>query len=747
MDPSRYDRTQELSAAEREALAEFVEALEAGANMRVPAALARLKRLMVPVADVCDLMGSHREARKCTRGALAREMHRRGTPYWAWTEEQWSQTLKGEGSAWPSDYYKSASRRPLMAVAYLLCGYRDLYSTGHFKVSIFAEKVFGRERVESACRTIRDELSGWGCGAWVLDGSLERMVCHVMLANGSPLLEDLTTQKLTEMRDRRVPKSLHPNLYAMSRALAARGLIAAPLSVPRDTYPLERRPVDDCPEEWASWCERWRRTSTLTPNVRTITYGRLLQIGRWLARSHPQVTGPEQWTYQLAAEYVAAVCKLTVGEWSDPTRMKPEKVGRPMRPWTKENQLHVARAFFRDLQEWGWISRRFDPRRAFRAPRSLKTLLEPDPRTIADEVWAKLLWAGLNLTAQDIPLVGYARPGVKGQPFYPLEMVRAAAMVWLFAGLRHDEIRRLRVGCVRRQRGDVTVHPTGETLPEDAVCWLDVPANKTSEGKPKPVDPLVGKAIEDWEKVRPDQPAQPDAKTAEEVHYLFSYRGRRIGKAYVNHTLIPLLCRKAGVPVEDARGKITSHRARSTIASQLLNAKEPMDFFAVSEWLGHKDPSSTRHYAKVAPTRLAKSYSDAGYFGRNLRMIEVLIDQEAIRTGAAASGEPWKFYDLGHGYCTYDFFQQCPHRMACARCSFYLPKDSTKAQLLEGKANLSRMREEIPLTDEEVAAVEEGIELHEKLLERLADVPTPEGPTPRELGIVIPLSRKPDPER
>jgi hypothetical protein len=68
-----------------------------------------------------------------------------------------------------------------------------------------------------------------------------------------------------------------------------------------------------------------------------------------------------------------------------------------------------------------------------------------------------------------------------------------------------------------------------------------------------------------------------------------------------------------------------------------------------------------------------KSYSDAGYFGRNLRAIEVLIDQEKVRNGVGAA-EAWKFYDLGHGYCTYDFFDQCPHRMACAKCSFYNPK-------------------------------------------------------------------------
>jgi len=32
---------------------------------------------------------------------------------------------------------------------------------------------------------------------------------------------------------------------------------------------------------------------------------------------------------------------------------------------------------------------------------------------------------------------------------YPLEMVRAVVLVWLFAGLRSDELRRLRAGCIR----------------------------------------------------------------------------------------------------------------------------------------------------------------------------------------------------------------------------------------------------------------------------------------------------------
>ena len=72
--------------------------------------------------------------------------------------------------------------------------------------------------------------------------------------------------------------------------------------------------------------------------------------------------------------------------------------------------------------------------------------------------------------------------------------------------------------------------------------------------------------------------------------------------------------------------------------------------------------------------------------------------------------------------------------MACARCDFYTPKNSTKAQLLEAKDNLQRMLAAIPLTDDERAAVDGHIAV-DALLERLADVPTPAGPTPHQIGV------------
>ena len=68
-------------------------------------------------------------------------------------------------------------------------------------------------------------------------------------------------------------------------------------------------------------------------------------------------------------------------------------------------------------------------------------------------------------------------------------------MVWLFAGLRWNEIRRLRLECVRWQ----------ENAPGERVCLLSIPINKTSTAFTKPVDTIVGEMIEAWEGDRPEQ--------------------------------------------------------------------------------------------------------------------------------------------------------------------------------------------------------------------------------------------------
>lgn len=184
-------------------------------------------------------------------------------------------------------------------------------------------------------------------------------------------------------------------------------------------------------------------------------------------------------------------------------------------------------------------------------------------------------------------------------------------------------------------------------------------------------------------------------------------------------------------------GPRAGQRPRSTIASQLFNAREPMSLCELQAWLGHRSPVTTRSYLAFEPTRLAKAYADAGYLARNVRAIVVLIDQDVVKSAAAAAGTPWRYYDLGHGLCRYEFFEQCPHRMACPKCDFYDPKESSRSQLLCQKSNLLRLQQELALTDHERAAVDGDLAALGRLAARLAERPTPSGPTPKELSACL----------
>jgi hypothetical protein len=112
-----------------------------------------------------------------------------------------------------------------------------------------------------------------------------------------------------------------------------------------------------------------------------------------------------------------------------------------------------------------------------------------------------------------------------------------------------------------------------------------------------------------------------------------------------------------------------------------------------------------------------------------------------VRRGADGKGSNTRDLAGGLPDCTHPYFAQCPHRLLCAKCSFYRVKPAAKDLLVESKANLLRLQQEIPLTDEEQAVVDEDLAGCERLLAQLADVPALDGSTPRER-----LSRVPTPE-
>jgi hypothetical protein len=143
--------------------------------------------------------------------------------------------------------------------------------------------------------------------------------------------------------------------------LFALGCIKRPLTELRRKGPLSV-PVTDgsASQEWLAWCQRWRTYATQR-HPEGIYY-RLLKVGRWLKAVHPEVTSPADFTYELAAEFVAAVNEMKIGEWTDShqVRMAADRTGQPLRPSVKSTLLQAMRVFLYDCQAWdgspcGWI--------------------------------------------------------------------------------------------------------------------------------------------------------------------------------------------------------------------------------------------------------------------------------------------------------------------------------------------------------------------------------------------------------
>ena len=714
---AEYDRSPKLTVGERSAIQAWLKKRVLGQWSRFEYRTQereQLLRLMKPIEDALAIIGSEAAAPNDAMMVLLRECLLLNRTYWGWKEQHWAKVL----GRTTHDFFDRNKRKvatgvrvDIAAIAYLhnwFTSYSTLAST-HRKS--LANRIFGSASVASAIERLTTPLVRWG---YRIDPKYMKLfVSSVLLVNRSPRLEDLNPEILEFYRAEgsNVERRYY---YAISKVLANQGILEQPLErAPPRTKQIESIHIGVA-DEWCGWIERWTQTTTIETRRghRTTLY----KVGRWLAAHHPEIVSPAQWTRTVAAEFVSAMAKLRVGQYVAPAAPHP-RAGEAVKASTIAGLICQVRGFFYDCQEWGWIERSFDPGRSFAIPQSIRANLGPKPRVIADDLWARLLWAGLNLEKSDVP-----RANSSGLLF-DVEYIRAIAVVWLFAALRNNEIRRLRLGCIRWQPMD-----SGKGPP---ICLLDVPDHKTGNCYTKPVDPAVGEAIEAWQAIRPVQPAYPDPKTGDLVQFLFQFRAIPMANGFINVRLIPILCRKAGIPDHDVRGKLTSHRARATIASQLFNSEEPMTLSELQEWLGHRSPHSTQHYVKITPTKLAKAYTDAGYFERNARVVKVLIDRDQMKN--PQEGVPWLHYDLGHGWCSFEFFDRCPHRMACARCDFYIPKASSRGQLLEAKDNVDHFLKAIPVTAEEQQAADGDRIAIDRLRARLDDEPTPSGPTPAEL--------------
>jgi integrase len=705
IDLSRYDRKPTLTVAEHRIIERWIKHGNPVITGR------ETPRLYSPLADVLLHDGRERCNRLKTIKFLLMEVARSQKPFWSWSGKHWLGIVNGQ----------NLMTGHLLATAYLLCNFKRFYDVQrNVRPSSVARLVFGPEVFDPECERLMGALERIGFKCSTMRIFMPSVIGAVALEGGDPRLESFSKELLERTRQLYTGQ-IGSRIIMLKNGLAALGFVHEPI---RFRMYASRRGAEagDIHPEWMKWCRRWLETSTLRETSRQATYNSLLRVGIWLTRTHPEVTGPEQWTVDICADFLAAVDRLSIGDWAGSSfdyRLTPN-VGKPLQPQSKVAVFQVMRRFLADVQSWEWARLRCNPRYHLATPRTVLRLTKINPRSIDDAVWLKLIWASLNLEAAD--LVENNR--------YPFELLKAMAVVWTHAGLRSNEIVRLRLGCARPQSDDI-VDDNGAVTKAGTLCYLEIPAGKTSAGYVKPVNSAVGICIEAWAHIRPQQRMMLDRRTGERVNYLFQIRNRSVSKRILNNTLIPALCVKAGVHNEDSMGRITSHRGRASAVTALASVPQGMTLIELSKWCGHSNPKSTMSYVKTKPTQLASSFAKADQMAH---MIEVLIDHQAIESGAAASGTAWKYYDLGDSYCSNAFWSTCPHRMACAGCFFNVPKLSSKGLMLDAQISAVRLLEEVWLSPDERAAVEGDVEKLNTLLTKLRDKPTLDGRTPEEIG-------------
>ncbi|MGI4734865.1 MAG: tyrosine-type recombinase/integrase [Janthinobacterium lividum] len=565
---------------------------------------------------------------------LLKEMHARQTTLWAWDTKLWLETVgttQHDFTHRHGDFHAERQlprlnpRHQLINCAYLLGDVAIHRFITDCQLVASARSIFGHERVRATQDAVGAKLAEVGIKHLNISG-LRGCTAWALLLNRSCVLKELTREVLEEVYQLSAPfKGLQQGCLALGQALQRAGILSQPLSAappPAPPRPAPRpKPTDTLPVAWKELIETWSKLTYGQARTVRSQRSRIAKAGRWAAAVFPRAAKPDQWTAGMAKAFVEAVRTMKVGDWNHGhTPRKGTRWGEALRPAVQVQIIQAVRCFFTlckatatehslaacttECQATRLLPDAFEPAIFLKTPSDLLAACGPDPKVIDWDTWTRLEQAGLSLTQADLPRPAELPKGYHAETTYPLELVRALAAVWLFAGLRRDEIRRLPIGCT--QFLPALQHPTHPAAgPARRIVNLRVPANKSGGPFDKAVDVRLAPALKAWERRRrallSPQEQQPEL--------LFVWQGRPLSVNYLNQVLIPLLCRKAGLSNYDARGRITCHRGRATLATQLYQIGVPLRH--VQHWLGHQSPRSLVYYLQTDEAIVPETVRDA----------------------------------------------------------------------------------------------------------------------------------------
>ena len=751
IEPSDYpDRNPVLTDEERKSI-EYLLSLTAGQYREFEYQIMQLTRVVQPLLDVLVLFQHWKPKSQVARqhfvGYLLGQVLRTDTMYWGWSSETWKTVIDAVPTRptevkrrYEPGYTTINSPNYVLThlAAYLFASV--LYPTGKrwFPARTMGEVIFGTEMVQTAIDKVME--------SWLETGytenrkSQERIIFATilaLLANRNPYLEALTPAALNTLDEMELKANVRSRVRQLQKALISSHVLPdKELRTTEDRLLpqlLQDEFVVGIHPRWVSWLRAfWQQTPISQNNRETIT-GHMSVACRWLAQCYPQVTEPCQWTRELAFQYVAYVCnEATVFDYASPVIKQrlatylQQRQGEKLTAVSMKARIGGVKTFFRCLQKYSYeVDGRMEPRLeiswnpadALATPEHVMAQVQPNPRNVEEEAWLKLVWTACTLNAE---MVKGAAPGMK---MYPLPLWRAVALVWVTGCRRSDEIRRLPLDCVRNEWAPEMVDEHGVQLePAENLWYLLVPTSKYRGSFWTPIPQYTAEAILAWKAIRPtNQSPLPDRKTEKPTEYLFQYRGKKLGKAFINDFLIPLLCKAAGLvdeqgePYRDAIGPITSHRARASTAYYLkMMGMTPFD---IGKLLGHTNPNRTLPwYLKENLHQLGRMYRKANPLDRS---VQALLD-----TTAAAKGEPCVFYYLADGpdgrprLCGNPNFRLCYHQLKCAECGAYI--DPEMAEVIERQPGCLQIAVSLPLPEQ----------LVEDLNKQEAGIPIGEAPPP-----------------
>jgi integrase len=674
------------------------------------------------------------------RRHLFKYMAQTGGAFWAWSKETWIELIQ----AAPVGASKASGTRFWMInLAYLFCDF--LYVGASTPYGLMAETIFGQTIVDTEVDKLRAPLVAVGYARDDKEQSKFRWLCSLcMLANRHPSVEAFSALTISTVND------LLPDISGTGQMKGRQVLMRLQTSLCYLGILDEPVVLGTAQEQVTSVPALWQNDPTIDPmwiawvgafydqtphhNERTIRYicYQLLLAGRWLKKSHPDISDPTQWNESLAAEYVAYTCNDAVcGDLMLPSSAKYrwfQNVSQQLSPGGINSRLRAMRSFFSHLQRRPYtvdgkhyprLQVTWLPQEAFRTPDDVKAACQPNPKDIQEDTWFKLIWAACTLTKEKL--------GTARNAQYPLAYYRAACLIWVTAARRSDEIRRLHVGCVRREWAPEMRDEQGQQIePEAELAYLRVPINKMKGDFYVPIPLYVADAIEVWESVRPpNQKALIDRKTRRPTHYLFQYRNELMGTKFLNDHAIPLLCKLAGVSQMDVVGRITSHRARATTATWMHKmGMAPAD---IGKLLGHTDPlRSLPWYLREDKHHLGRAYRKANPLERYVAAI--------LDTNAHARQEPCVFYYLSDGpdgrprMCGNPHFSRCIHQLMCIECEAFI--DHEQAEAIEKREGAIVISVPIPLPPQMVAELNAQDEAGSDAKPKLEALPPPMLPGP-----------------